>query len=179
MNPHLSRAISEFTRITNLLLNDFVENEYVCKIKPVPLTETQLSILKIIKLSKQIEVGKIAELTQISHAAASKNIDKLVQSKLVTRKITARDRRRTNVSLLRTGEKIVEEYEAIRRKKQKIAFATFSEREKQQFLNLLRKCITQCLTLKTSLDPICVKCDGSIVNECVLGRDQVKCRFLS
>lgn len=177
MNNQVARSISEFSRILNLLFIDIFEHTYLSSIAPPPLTKMQFNILKILKISGPLLVSEIADFMQISRSAASKNIDKLVNYKLVSRKIITTDRRTASVALLKPGENIVNEFEKLRTKKQDIALAGFTEKEQRQLSKLLGKYVSQCLTQEKELNLICLKCNGSIGDECALANHNVKCRF--
>lgn len=177
MGNYTTRSIFELNRILNLLINDFYMENYHTRFSSIPLSKNQLSILKILKIGGPFLVSEIADIMHLSRAAASKNIDNLVNNKLVRRRITAKDRRKTSVSILEAGEKIVDELESLRTKKQNIALASFSEEEQHQLSQLLSKYVQQCLAQEDDLGLICMKCNGSISDECVLIKHNVKCRF--
>jgi DNA-binding MarR family transcriptional regulator len=172
-----ARSIIEYIRILNLLFTDLVEHNITSKITSVPLTKNQYAILKLLKITGPILVNNIADLMQFSCAAASKNVDTLVNLKLISRKIISRDRRKAKISILEEGEKIVEDFEGNINKKQLNSLISFSKKEQQQLSNLLGKYVKQYLSQDSDIDLICLKCDGKIYDKCVLINYNVKCRF--
>ncbi len=174
---HSARSIIEYNRILILLFNDLNENNNTSRVTSVPLTKNQYAILKILNITGPILVNKIAELMQFSCAAASKNINTLVNLKLISRKIISRDRRKARISILKDGEKIVEDYEGNIDKKQRIALVTFSKKEQRQLSELLGKYVNHYLSQKKDIDLICLRCNGKIHDECALVNYNVNCRF--
>jgi hypothetical protein len=114
---------------------------------------------------------------QITDAAASKNIEKLVHRKLVKRKIVATNRRTTSVSLSESGEKIVKKFHSLQARKQLSAAESFNEQEHKQLSVLLEKYVHCCLKQEKNLDLICQQCTGNISTRCSLTRYNIKCRF--
>lgn len=173
----LTHSILESSRILNLVFNDNLKHIYLSKADLTPLTENQFSILNILKIAGPLLVSEVANLMQLTRAAASKNIDKLVTQKLVARKIVAKDRRTVNVSLLKSGEIIVDKFEENRIKKQNVALNSLSSKERVQLRELLVKYVNQCLAQEDDLGQICLECRGSLVNRCILENHNIECRF--
>lgn len=172
-----AKSIIEYNRILNLLFNDLIGYNNTSKVTSVPLTKNQYAILKILKITGPILVSKIAELMQFSCAAASKNVDTLVNLKLISRKIISRDRRKARISILKDGEKIVEDFEGNIDKKQRNALVSFSKKEQLQLSELLGKYVNQYLSQEKDIDLICLRCNGKINDECALVNYNVNCRF--
>ena len=173
----LKHSILESNRILNLLFNDSIKHNYLSESVQNPLTENQFSILNILKMTGPLLVSEVANLMQITRAAASKNIEKLVTKKLVARKIVAEDRRTANVSLLKSGEIIVDKFEEIRIKKQTVALKSLSIEEKKQLRALLEKYVNLCLAQEDDIGQICLECKGSMVDRCALENHDKSCRF--
>ena len=140
-----TRKIAEYTRILSQLLSEVIEHNYLAEYAPGMLSKTQFTILKILSISGPYTVSEIADILHISRAAASKNIEKLVRTKLVKRKSIQEDRRTMEVSLIASGQTIVAKYEKVRMKKQRKALAHFSESDKINFLNLLSEYVKNCV----------------------------------
>jgi len=174
---HSIRSIIEYNRILNLLFYDIFEYNNTFKVTSVQLTKNQYTILNILNKTGPVLVSRIAELMQFSRAAASKNVDVLFNLKLISRKVISKDRRKMSISILKSGEKIVEEFEEIIDKKQHKALASLSKNEQQKLSELLGKYVNQYLSHNEDIDLICSKCNGKINNGCVLVEHDVKCRF--
>ena len=176
MNSETTRQIAEYSRILSQLLCDVIENNYLSDQASGYLSKTQFTILKILSVSGPYTVSEIADILHISRAAASKNIEKLVRSKLVRRKIIQEDRRTMEVSLTDSGASFVSEYEKARLKKQQAALSHFSKDEKLKFLELLREYVKNCVHQEKNIDIICLQCDGIIEENCSLTGKEDRCR---
>jgi DNA-binding MarR family transcriptional regulator len=177
MTNNTARNIAEYSRILTQMFCDVIEHNYLLENSPVQMTKTQFAVLKILRLSGPFLVSEIATILQISRAAASKNVDKLVHDKLVSRKIIEEDRRTTQVSLLPAGEKIVDEFEALRESKQNAALAGFTQSEQIQLSELLGRYVRRCLQQENEIDLLCLQCNGSIREECRMNDREDNCRF--
>jgi len=171
------RSIIEYNRVLNLIYNKSVEPNNTPKGTSPPVTKNQYAILKILKIKGSLLVSNIADLMQFSCSAASKNVDTLVNLKLVSRKIISRDRRKSSISILNKGEIIVREFEGYTDKKRRNTLDSFNKKELSQLSILLGKYLNQCLLDEKDFELICLKCSGIINNECVLFNYNVKCRF--
>lgn len=69
----------------------------------------QQKILHHLSQNKHISIGELASLLGVSHAAATKNVDRLERKRLVKRKFDEMDRRRVLVLLTPLGLSIVNE----------------------------------------------------------------------
>jgi len=177
MTNETAHDIAEYSRILTQMLSDVIEHNYLVDLPAYQLTKTQFSILKILNVSGPYLVSEIADIMQISRAAASKNVDKLVNYKLVSRKIIARDRRTASISLLKAGERIVYDYEHLRAKKQNAALNDFSVNEQKQLAKLLGKYVRHCLDQEDEINLICLQCNGTIAKNCKLSNHKDRCRF--
>ena len=177
MDKRTVKSIIELSRILNLLFYDSFTRNYLSGIAPKSLTKNQFSILKILKISGPLLVSEIADIMKLSHAAASKNIDILVNHNLVSRKTLTRDRRKASVSILKPAEKIIQEFEVSLSTKQNAAKASLTKKEQKQLFQLLNKYVHECLAHEEELDFICTNCTGRNSDECVLLNHNVKCRF--
>jgi DNA-binding MarR family transcriptional regulator len=176
-NNHSTGSIIESNRVLNLLFYDKIEHNNTFKGASAQLTKNQYTILKTLKITGPVLVSEIAELMHFSRAAASKNVDVLVNLKLISRHVLSRDRRKAKISILMNGEKIVEEFEDIIYKKQYNSLASLSKKEQQILSELLGKYVNHCLSHKEDIELICSRCNGKIDNGCVLLEHNVKCRF--
>ena len=172
------QLISEYSRILSQLLCDVMEQNYLINKVPHQLTKTQFSILKILNTSGSFLGSELARVIGISRPAVSKNIDKLVKYKLVSRKILKKDRRTTEISLLKAGRELVQNYEKIRQDKQKKALEILTEKEQQLLAKLLSKYVRNCMFGEEMLDVICLQCNEAILDECMLINQENNCKFI-
>lgn len=172
-----TRQIAEYSRILSQLLSDVIEHNYLTETVSGLLSKTQFTILKILSVSGPYTVSEIADILHISRAAASKNIDKLVNSDFVIRKIIKEDRRTMEVSLSKKGKSLVDKYEKTRLHKQHIALTHFSDKDKQNFLQLLKEYVKNSVAQEKNIELICLQCNGVIGKDCSLMTDEDNCRL--
>ena len=177
MTEETTRQIAEYSRILSQLLSDVLEQNFLTEHAKGLLSKTQFTILKILSVSGHFKVSEIAHILNISCAAASKNIDKLVRINLVNRNITLEDRRAMEITLTDQGHSIVANYEKMRLDKQKHALSHFTYEEKTRFLELLRVFVQNCVLQEKNIDLICLQCNGAIGSECSFPADEQRCRY--
>lgn len=171
----IDKKLSENIWILAQLYHSVCEENYRSKATKLSLSRNQFIILSILSISGPQTLSELAKMLKISNAAAGKNIDKLVQIKLVKRQINRKDRRHIKISLLKEGQEIVESYNNVRDLYQSNALSAFSNDEKQTFLNLIRKYIRNSIDPKENLDMICMLCDGSCGEDCVIKQCKGMC----
>lgn len=74
------------------------------------ITFPQLRILFRVRLNPEIDLRSLADGLQISPSAASQQVDKLVQRRLILRSEDPQDRRRLRLTLTSQGEEAAGEY---------------------------------------------------------------------
>jgi len=176
LENNTTRQIAEYSRILSQLLCDIIEHNYLTEQGSGLLSKTQFAILKILSISGPYTVSEIADILHISRPAASKNVDKLVRSKMVKRKTTEEDRRTMDVSLTDKGNTFVQKYEKIRIDKQHTALSHFSDAEKLKFLQLMREYVKNCVSQEKDINLICLQCNGVIEEGCSLANGDDRCR---
>jgi DNA-binding MarR family transcriptional regulator len=72
--------------------------------EPLNITSRQLEVLTFLAHRERWSVGEIANVLQVSSAAATKAVARLERKGLVNRSIDMMDRRCVNVSLTRSGQ---------------------------------------------------------------------------
>lgn len=177
MADKTTRQIAEYSRILTQLLSDVQELNYLAEQTKGLLSKTQLKVLKILSVSGQYTVSEIADVLHFSRAAASKNIEKLVRLKLVKRRITRRDRRVLEVSLTAAGQEIVDRFDKWRRRRQYKALDHFSRIQKDKLLELLKIYVHYSLACEKNIEIICLQCNDSIAELCLLDGDKELCRL--
>ena len=177
MTKQTTRQIAEYSRLLSQILYEVIEVNFFDELESDQLTKSQFTILKILSVSKTSTVSEIADILRISRAAASKNVEKLVQGHLVKRRVINDDRRVAEISLSEKGETLVQAYESLFFKKQHKALEIFSQDERCQLLNLLGKYVTNILHQEKDIDVVCMQCKESINNGCNLGKNKSQCKF--
>jgi DNA-binding MarR family transcriptional regulator len=135
---------------------------------PVNLTANQFTILRVLASGDEFQVGDLARLLDISNAATSKNVSRLVKLGLVSRKARPADRRSLDIVLLGEGRKIIRDFNRILGEKQEHLMEQFSTEEKKVLLGLVQKVINYTVGEEQDTDLICLQCGGHCGESCVI-----------
>ncbi len=122
------------------------------------LTASQLKLLKLVSLSDDTTIGDVAVFLEISNAAASKAVDKLVGQSLLRRSEGARDRRAIHLSLTGQGRGILDKYDAAAQAKLTEIFGQFSREELDRTMDLLDALSTLFVDHRSRRGEVCVQC---------------------
>jgi len=169
------RSLSELLRISSYIITDICEKQFMDDASSVPLSENQFYILRMLNNASPFNLSDLANILSVSNAAVGKNIDKLVQYKLVRRRFRKNDRRTAKVSITPEGKKIVKKFNDLKLKKQVEIFKEFSTEEKIIFSNYLRKFINNTLHEDMDMDILCLQCNGFCGDDCVVKEKQGSC----
>lgn len=177
MAKQTTRQIAEYSRLLSQILYDIIEVNFFDELESDQLTKSQFTILKILSVSETSTVSEIADILRISRAAASKNVEKLVQGRLVKRRVIKDDRRVAEISLSEKGGTLVKAYDSLFFRKQHKALEILSQDEQEQLLNLLSKYVTNILHQEKDIDIVCLQCKESILTGCNLVKNKSQCKF--
>ncbi len=134
-DERLKKALLEWSNsFTQLSLNDLSRYAH-----SVGLSLAQISILMHLHFHGACEVTKFSEMLQISRAAASQMIERLVQQGVVYRFPKQNDRRVRLVDLTPSGEKIITESLDARVEWVNELVSSISREEREQFFVLLTR----------------------------------------
>lgn len=122
------------------------------------LTASQLKLLKLVSLSGDTTIGDVALFLEISNAAASKAVDKLVGQSLLRRSEGAKDRRAIHLSLTGQGRGMLDEYDALAQAKLTEIFGQFSREELHRTVELLDALSTLIVDHRSRRGEVCVQC---------------------
>lgn len=134
-DERLKKALLEWSNsFMQLSLNDLSRYAH-----SVGLSLAQISILMHLHFHGACEVTKFSEMLQISRAAASQMIERLVQQGVVYRFPKQNDRRVRLVDLTPSGEKIITESLDARVEWVNELVSSISREEREQFFVLLTR----------------------------------------
>jgi len=105
------------------------------------ITNRQYGILFALKHRPGIDQISVARLLGLDRSTTGMVIKKLEQAGLVGRTVGTRDRRRTNLTLTRAGERMLERLAEPAQRAQTRVLSAFTPAERAQFLALLEKLI--------------------------------------
>ncbi len=103
------------------------------------ITLPQFLVLELLKSKDSVKMNDIAKTLKVSLPAATGTVKRLVSLKMVKRHHDASDRRVIHVVLTKKGENTIERVRTARRKVIEKAFGHLSDKERQTYLNILRK----------------------------------------
>ena len=103
------------------------------------VTNRQYGILFVLKHRPGIDLISVANLLGLDRSTTGMVIKKLEQDRLVVRTVAEHDRRRHNLQLTQSGERLLAQLAAPARRAQERVLAAFTPREQADFLRLLDK----------------------------------------
>jgi DNA-binding MarR family transcriptional regulator len=108
------------------------------------LSKGELNIPQIVVLEYLVERGicqmnELAKTLNLSMSAVTAIIDRMIYLKLVKREHSSEDRRVVNVTILTKGREQVRRVRAARRDCANSLFATLSEKDKNEYIRILRQ----------------------------------------
>ncbi len=177
MAEYSAKEVIDLSRLLIQVVCDKFEREYIKSSSPVHLSKNQFTILQILNSTSPLPVSHLAEILQISKAAASKSIDYLVREKMVRRQTISADRRTTMVYLLDSGRQLVKNFQRHFQKKHTKISKSFTQEELTSLILLLKKFVGLCLEHEKDIGLICVQCNGMIIENCTLKDNLEVCRY--
>ena len=164
----IDRILRENIRITAQVITEVCQRNTRKHVCDPPLSRNQYYLLNILATSGHFLISDLARILDIIPAAASKNIDRLEQMKLVERRAMPEDRRSMEVCLLPTGRAIVEEFDRITAEKQVPLMAQFTHEEKEVLLDLLKRIVKYTVNENQNTELICLQCGGACGDTCAV-----------
>ena len=169
------RNLSELLRISSFIVSEICEQQFMEEASNIPLSKNHYYILRILDNSSPFTLSDLAEILSVSNAAIGKNIDKLVQYKLVTRRFAKADRRSVKVLITQTGKEILEKYNELKLTKQAEILKKFSLKDKEKFAEYLKLFISNTLHKEMDTDILCLQCNGSCGKNCIVEETKGSC----
>jgi DNA-binding MarR family transcriptional regulator len=128
-------------------MQESVEEELLRDALDGQLTPSQIKLLKLVGLNDFMTIGDAALFLNVSHAAASKAVDKLVRARLLQRRRVEKDRRKICLSLTDISRKLLSRYEKAREEKLKDIFRMSAPAELRRVAAWL-----DCLSARIAID---------------------------
>ncbi|MGE5528458.1 MAG: MarR family winged helix-turn-helix transcriptional regulator [Patescibacteria group bacterium] len=122
------------------------------------LSPVQYFTLRFIGLHEEPTPGALAEALNVSNAAATKLIDRLVRKGLVGRTAGTADRREKKLTLTREGERLLAAADAGREEALGRVLARLTEREREDLHRALDSFLAAALHDPGALKKICLYC---------------------
>ncbi|MCG6956800.1 MAG: MarR family transcriptional regulator [Gemmatimonadetes bacterium] len=140
------------------------------------LALSQLKLLMLISPSQyRLKVTDVADFLDVSNAAASRAIDRLVQRGLVHRAIAPDNRRAVDLSLTNEGKELIRHFQELRDREVTRLLGDYPADKLRTMARLLDEASVLMLDLDEAAEQQCLRCDvhfrrGCVLRE-VLGRD--------
>ena len=96
-------------------VHDVVEQRLLEQVAGGQITVSQVKLLKLVAMTDSYTLGDVAAFLDVSNAAASKAVDRLVRRNLLRRSEDQKDRRIMHLPLTPTGQRLLTAYETARR----------------------------------------------------------------
>jgi DNA-binding MarR family transcriptional regulator len=157
------------------LLREFLEEDFLHKIRPHRLTRSQFCFLKLIAAKSDLQVGELARALGVSPAASSKNLDTLEELGLVNRETSDQDRR---VILLRAsdeGRSLVQKYEDLKAAHLAPVIEALGPEKTEQLCDLLEEVCGAVLERAETPRQTCLRCAGYYFPDCAFEQFQGEC----
>jgi DNA-binding MarR family transcriptional regulator len=171
----IDRQVGQNISILAHIVADVCEGHTLADASEGLLSGNQFKILKILAHQSDFAVSEIARLLQVSSAAASKNIERLVKLGLVSRQPLADDRRRLHLTLMPNAVALLARYDQISADKLSRLLSNFEPGEKETLRDLLRRVIQFTLADERDAELVCLQCAGNCGTECVIKTSQGSC----
>ncbi len=162
------KCLSDLIRISSYIVSKICEKQIMEESASIALSDNQFYILKILSNESPFNLSNLANILLISNAAVGKMIDKLVRSKLVSRRYSKKDRRTAVVSITQKGKEIVKKYNNLIIEKQTENFEKFSTDDKESFKNYLKLFVRYCMDEDMDTNILCYQCHGFYGEDCVV-----------
>jgi DNA-binding MarR family transcriptional regulator len=143
------------------------------------VTPSQMKLLKLVSLGESQTIGSVAAFLDVSAAAASKAVDRLVRKGLLVRKEGAADRRFIHLALTDAGRRRLEAFELARRRKLLEMFGDFAEEELRKASSLLDRLSLRVAERAEGSEDVCLKCGIYFRRDCLVRRlEGRRCLYL-
>ncbi len=140
------------------------------------MSQVRLMLL-IARPGRRFKVTDVADFLNVTNAAASRAIDRLVQRGLVDRTVSAEDRRAVDLALTPVAEKLLEEFTTTRNHELLRLLGSYPEGKLRRVVELVDELSVLLLDPEMDPDERCLRCgihfrEGCVVRD-VLGRECV------
>jgi len=149
-------------------LTDVLQAGLLREVAASQLSFSQLKLLQLLRVANTQTIGELAAFLGVSHAAASKMVDKLVQARWLSRATGAADRRAAHVSLTARSERLLAAYDAKRRQKLAKVFRGCSAKELRKVAKLLDQVTAAIVNHSNRPDQICLHCGIYFRGKCLV-----------
>lgn len=166
-----------YTHIFASAVREVLELKLLRETTPLPLTLSQLHLLKLMTYDGQYQVHEVADFLGVSAPAATRNVDKLESFGLIIRSPVKGDRRATQLTVSEKGRLLIRKYEEIKTVRLKPVLESFDAEEIEQLSDLLKRFAVCLLKLEGVQREFCLRCDAYIESDCPVGQIHGGCPY--
>jgi DNA-binding MarR family transcriptional regulator len=164
------RAITDFlgsTQVFSATFNDLM-TEHLREVTGNRLTLAQLKVLKLVSDSGRLGTSDVANLLGISSPAASKAVDRLVQSDLLHRTQAKKDRRGIRITPTEEGLELLARYEEATEKALDSLFDGISIMHLSELAEWLDRLSIRIIRRREGEEVTCFRCGVYFRDKCLL-----------
>ncbi|MFV2072023.1 MAG: MarR family winged helix-turn-helix transcriptional regulator [Thermoanaerobaculales bacterium] len=164
-----SESFHRFLRyghVLSSLLREFLEEGFLPQVFPHRLPPPQFSFPNLTPPNAAPQVGELARSLGVSAAASSKNLDRLERLGLVSRGSSSEDRRATLITASVEGERLVHDYELLKRARLAPVIDSLGQEKTDQLCDLLEHVCLGLLAKDTAPRATCLRCAGYYRADC-------------
>ncbi len=152
-------------------LTHVLERKLVGQLSESQLTPAQMKVLQLVARTENHCVGDVAVFLDVSNAAASKTVDKLVRGGWLRRIEAKPDRRATELFLTSQGKKLLKSYDSARLRSMASICRTLRNEELLGLAGRLDLLSARIVKHVVRSEDICLQCGVHLRERCVI-RDE-------
>jgi len=169
ISAELSNEFLSSARVFAWSVREVIERTVLREVAGDKLTFSQLKLLYLVAHTDSLNIGDAAAFLGVTCGAASRAVEKLVQRGLLCRITPAEDRRSFRLSLTEASRKLMEEYQAARDYRTKIAFEQFTAEEIERTSQLLDRLAGAIVSGASRPAAVCMQCEIYYREHCRFG----------
>ena len=166
-HTHIMADFLGSARVFASALEEAVEQRLLEEVAGKRLTLSQFRLLKLVAVTDAQTISDVGLFLDVSNAAASKAVDKLVRRKLLRRAEGQADRRKIHLSLTESSRRLLTAYERRRERKLAEVFRGFAGDELKRTANLLDR-LSVGLVRHRAESEVCLHCGVYFRNHCLI-----------
>ncbi len=165
----LSNEFLSSARVFAWSVREIMERAVLREVAGDRLTFSQLKLLYLVAHTDTLRIGDAAAFLNVTCAAASKGVDKLVRRKLLRRVSPQEDRRTIRLALTETSRRLMQTYQRARDTRAKAVFDQFAPDELRRTAELLDRLAGAIVSGGSEPDAVCMQCEIYFRDQCRFG----------
>ncbi|MFB3825870.1 MAG: MarR family winged helix-turn-helix transcriptional regulator [Bryobacteraceae bacterium] len=177
-NGRTARDVEAFlgsTLVFSRAVTEVVDVQVLAEAAQDRLTAPQFTALRLAE-QQPLTIGELAALLDVSNAAASKTVDRLVRRGLAVRREGSKDRRATEVRLTGRGRALMARYETARAAMLAKAFGEFPAQQLRRTARLLDRLSSSLVSHSSNNGKTCLRCHVYGAERCPVSGSTEGCR---